>query len=130
MEYVNHKGKTIAVSDKRYNEYLRKPENNDIWISFRMKKFGFSKEDLIMHPSNVVIFSKDMIKGNDGYLHFPKDKDGNFIIDNRAVYFIADGVYEAGYYLMNKLSKFKTPEEAYEYAISLPLRENCIVSPL
>lgn len=121
MEYVSHKGKTVRVSDRRYNEYLRKVENINTWLSFRIKIFGFSKEELVMNPSNVVIFIKGMITDKNGCLHFPKDKKGNIIIDNREVYFNAkEGKYFGGYYC-GKLFAFDTPEEAYEYANSLPL---------
>ena len=55
MEYVNQNGKTVTVSDKRYNNFLRQPENNDTWISFRAKMFHLCKEELIMNPSDMII---------------------------------------------------------------------------
>lgn len=120
MEYVNQNGKTVTVSDKRYNNFLRQPENNDTWLSFRAKMFHLCKEELIMNPSSVIIFSKGMITDENGGLHFPRDKKGNPIVDNREVLFSAkEEKYYGGYYC-GKLRSFKTPEEAYEYANSLP----------
>nr|DAI13912.1 MAG TPA: hypothetical protein [Caudoviricetes sp.] len=121
MKYVSHKGKTVRVSDRRYNEYLRKVENINTWLSFRIKILGFSKEELVMNPSNVVIFCKGLITDKDGKLHFPKDKEGNLIVDNREVYFSVKEMKFFGGYYCGKLLPFNTPEEAYEYANSLPL---------
>lgn len=121
MKYVNHKGKTVTVSDKRYNDFLRLPENNDTWLSFRVKMFHFCKEELIMNPSDIIIFIKGLIKDENGILHFPRDKKGNPIIDNREVLFrVKEEKYYSGYYC-GELRAFNTPEEAYEYANSLPL---------
>ncbi len=120
MKYVNHNGKTVIVSDKRYNDFLRQPVNNDTWLSFRAKMFHLCKEELIMNPSDRIIFSKGMIKNKDGSLSFPRDKKGNPIVDNREVLFNKkEGKYYGGYYC-GELQSFDTPEEAYEYANSLP----------
>ena len=121
MKYVNQNGKTVTVSDKRYNNFLRQPENNDTWLSFRAKMFHLCKEELIMNPSSVIIFSKGMITDENGGLHFSRDKKGNPIVDNREVLFNKkEGKYYGGYYCGGELQAFDTPEEAYEYANSLP----------
>ena len=92
---------------------------NDTWLSFREKMFHLCKEELIRNPSDIVIFSKGMIKQG-GSLSFPRDKKGNPIVDNREVLFNKkEGKYYGGYYC-GKLLSFNTPEEAYEYANSLP----------
>lgn len=121
MKYVNHNGKTVIVSDKRYNDFLRQPVNNDTWLSFRKKMFHLCEEELIRNPSDIVIFSMGMIKNRDGSLSFPRDKKGNPIVDNREVLFNKkEGKYYGGYYCGGGLQAFDTPEEAYEYANSLP----------
>nr|DAS78553.1 MAG TPA: hypothetical protein [Caudoviricetes sp.] len=112
--------KKVTVSDKHNNNIERQPENNDTWLSFREKMFHLCKEELIRNPSDIVIFSKGMIKNKDGSLSFPRDKKGNPIVDNREVLFNKkEGKYYGGYYC-GKLLSFNTPEEAYEYANSLP----------
>ena len=112
--------KKVTVSDKYNNNIERQPENNDTWLSFREKMFHLCKEELIRNPSDIVIFSKGMIKNKDGSLSFPRDKKGNPIVDNREVLFNKkEGKYYGGYYC-GKLLSFNTPEEAYEYANSLP----------
>ena len=112
--------KKVTVSDKHNNSIERQPENNDTWLSFREKMFHLCKEELIRNPSDIVIFSKGMIKNKDGSLSFPRDKKGNPIVDNREVLFNKkEGKYYGGYYC-GKLLSFNTPEEAYEYANSLP----------
>lgn len=120
MKYVNQNGKTVTVSDKHNNNIERQPENDDTWLSFREKMFHLCKEELIRNPSNIVIFSKGMIKNKDGSLSFPRDKNGNPIVDNREVLFNKkEEKYYGGYYC-GELQSFNTPEEAYEYANSLP----------
>lgn len=120
MKYVNHNGKTVTVSEKRYNDFLRQPVNNDTWLSFRAKMFHLCEEELIMNPSDIIIFSKGMIKDENGSLCFPRDKKGNPIVDNREVLFSEkEEKYYGGYYC-GELRAFNTPEEAYEYANSLP----------
>lgn len=110
----------VTVSDKHNNNIKRQPENNDTWLSFREKMFHLCKGELIRNPSDIVIFSKGMIKNKDGSLSFPRDKKGNPIVDNREVLFNKkEGKYYGGYYC-GKLLSFNTPEEAYEYANSLP----------
>lgn len=111
----------VTVSDKHNNNIERQPENNDTWLSFREKMFQLCKEELIRNPSDIVIFSKGMIKNKDGSLSFPRDKKGNPIVDNREVLFNKkEGKYYGGYYCGGELQAFDTPEEAYEYANSLP----------
>lgn len=120
MKSKNYNGKKVTVSDKHNNNIERQPENNDTWLSFREKMFHLCKEELIRNPSDIVIFSKGMIKNKDGSLSFPRDKKGNPIVDNREVLFNKkEGKYYGGYYC-GKLLSFITPEEAYEYANSLP----------
>ena len=121
MKYVNHKGTLVTVSEKHYNEHLRKPENTYMWLSFRIKMLGFCKEELVMNPSDMVIFSKGMTTDEKGCLHFPKDKNGNVIVDNREVYFSVKEMKFFGGYYCDKLLPFDTPEKAYEYANPLPL---------
>ena len=112
--------KKVTVSDKHNNNIERQPENNDTWLSFREKMFHLCKEELIRNPSDIVIFSKGMITDENGSLYFPRDKKGNPIVDNREVLFSSkEEKYYGGYYC-GELRSFNTPEEAYEYANSLP----------
>lgn len=120
MKSKNYNGKKVTVSDKHNDNIERQPENNDTWLSFREKMFHLCKEELIRNPSDIVIFSKGVIENKDGSLSFPRDKKGNPIVDNREVLFNKkEGKYYGGYYC-GKLLSFNTPEEAYEYANSLP----------
>ena len=120
MKSKNYNGEKVTISDKHNNNIERQPENNDTWLSFREKMFYLCKEELIRNPSDIVIFSKGMIKNKDGSLSFPRDKKGNPIVDNREVLFNKkEGKYYGGYYC-GKLLPFDTPEKAYEYANSLP----------
>ena len=50
----------MKVSEKRFNEFKNRAENNPIWLAFREKVFGFSKEDLIMHPRSIVILANNV----------------------------------------------------------------------
>ncbi len=98
MEIKLHNGKTMKVSEKRFNEYANRKENNPVWLEFRMKMFGFSKEELIMNPEPHMLFH---------------GKDGNL----KTVYFFK-GRFHGGNYCEGSLSDnlFDTPQEAYDFA--------------
>lgn len=123
MKYTSHTGKVVSVSDKRFNEFKRKEENNDVWLDFRAKHFGFCKEELIMNPTSDMLFTAGMVKGEDGFLHHPRNEQGKSIVDFRIVsYSFRYNQHFAGGYYMGEMKRFDTPEEAYDYANSLPLR--------
>ena len=84
-----HNGKTMRVSEKRFREYSKKEDNREDWLQFRMKHFGFSREELIM------FFEKDDIK---------------------EIFFFR-GKFHAGIYCKGRLDEnlFDTPEEAYQF---------------
>lgn len=98
MEIRLHNGKMMKVSEKKFNEFSQRKENNLIWLEFRMKVFGFSKEELIMNPKSYIIFD-----GKDERL--------------KAVYF-SKGRFYGGNYCDRHLREFDTPQEAYEFAYS------------
>lgn len=91
-----HNGKTMRVSEKRFREYSKKEDNREDWLQFRMKHFGFSREELIMHPSPQMLF-------------FEKD-------DIKEIFFFR-GKFHAGIYCKGRLDEnlFDTPEEAYQF---------------
>lgn len=95
-----HNGKTMRVSEKRFNEYSKKEENREDWLQFRMKMFGFSREELIMHPQMRMIFSDE--------------KDLKAVVLFR-------GRFHGGFYGRGRLDEdlFDTPEEAYQFAMKL-----------
>ncbi len=95
-----HNGKTMNVSQKRFEEYSKKEENEEKWLQFRIKQFGFSREELIMHPKReIVFFEGDSIK---------------VVCQFR-------GKYHGGFYGCGRLDEnlFDTPEEAYQFATNL-----------
>lgn len=92
-----HNGKTMRVSEKRFNEYSKKEENREDWLQFRMKHFGFSREELIMHPRSWMLFSDD-----DGFM--------------RISFF--RGKFSVGRYGKDSDKEFDTPEEAYQFMTS------------
>ena len=100
MIIKSHNGKTMRVSEKRFNEYSKKEENCEDWLQFRMRVFGFSREELIMHPEMRVIFL------DSGVL-------------KEVVLF--RGRFHGGFYLTGRLDEylFDTPEEAYKFAMNL-----------
>ena len=91
-----HNGKTMRVSEKRFCEYSKKEDNREDWLQFRMKHFGFSREELIMHPSPQMLFFEE-----DGI---------------REIFFFR-GKFHAGIYCDGRLDEnlFDTPEEAYQF---------------
>ena len=93
-----HNGKTMKVSEKRFNEYKNREDNNPVWLEFRVKMFGFSMEELIMNPKPYILFY---------------GKDGN----RKKVWFFR-GKFHGGNYLGGRLDEnlFDTPEEAYSFA--------------
>ena len=95
-----HNGKTMRVSEKRFNEYSKKEENCEDWLQFRMKLFGFSREELIMHPATKVVFSD--VEGLKDVILFR-------------------GRFHGGFYGRGRLDEnlFDTPEEAYQFARNL-----------
>lgn len=97
MEIKLHNGKTMRVSQKRFNEYSNKEENSEAWLQFRISLFGFSREELIMHPARRVIF---------------RDVEGM-----KSVVLIG-GKFHGGFYGEGRLDEdlFDTPEEAYQFA--------------
>lgn len=101
MEIKLHNGKTMKVSEKKFKEFSEKEVNSPVWLEFRMKMFGFSKEELIMNPQPEIIF-------------YGKDKT------LRMVYFFR-GRFHGGTYGEGKLSDnlFDTPQEAYDFAYNL-----------
>ena len=101
MKYTDHKGKLKRVSDKRFREFASREENEPVWLVFRVKQFGFSKEELIMNPSPRIIFG-----GKYGGLRTVQQFKGKF---------------HGGYYSKGNLSDilFDTPEEAYDFAYNL-----------
>lgn len=100
MIIKSHNGKTMRVSEKRFNEYSKKEENCEDWLQFRMRVFGFSREELIMHPEMRVIFL---------------DPEGL----KEVVLF--RGRFHGGFYGTGRLDEdlFDTPEEAYKFAMNL-----------
>lgn len=95
-----HNGKTMKVSQKRFEEYSKKEENEEKWLQFRMKMFGFSREELIMHPSsNIILFENGTL---------------TTVCQFR-------GKYHGGFYGCGRLDEnlFDTPEEAYQFASNL-----------
>ena len=100
MKIELHNGKTMNVSQKRFEEYSRMEENNEQWLQFRMMLFGFSREELIMHPNRTVLFH-----GADG--------------DFKGVC-LHNGKYSAVCYGKRQHDQlFDTPEEAYEFAYNM-----------
>ena len=95
-----HNGKTMRVSEKRFKEYSEMEDNREDWLQFRMKLFGFSREELIMHPSPVMLF-------------FEGD-------DIKEIFFFR-GKFHAGFYCKGRLDDnlFDTPEEAYQFMKSM-----------
>ena len=71
-------------------------ENREDWLQFRMKRFGFSREELIMNPSPQMLF-------------FEED-------DIKEIFFLG-GKFHAGFYCEGRLDDnlFDTPEEAYQF---------------
>lgn len=129
MKYISHTGKVVSVSDKRFNEFKRKEENNDVWLTFRAKQFGYCKEELIMNPASYMLFSAGMVKGVDGMLHYPRNEQGKPIVDLRTVsYSFRYNQHFAGGYYMGEMKRFDTPQEAYDYAVSLPLRKEEVIN--
>ena len=96
IEVNLHNGKTMRVSEKRFKKYSEMEENREDWLQFRMKRFGFSREELIMHPSPQMLF-------------FEED-------DIKEIFFFR-GKFHAGFYCKGRLDDnlFDTPEEAYQF---------------
>lgn len=101
MEIKLHNGKTMKVSEKRFNEYSNREENEEVWLKFRMEQFGFSREELIMHPKSFIIFH-----GKDDELKTVSQFRGKF---------------HGGNYAKGRLDEnlFDTPQEAYDFAYNL-----------
>ena len=99
-EVIFHNGKTMRVSEKRFKEYSEMEENREDWLQFRMKRFGFSREELIMNPSPQMLF-------------FEED-------DIKEIFFLG-GKFHAGFYCKGRLDEnlFDTPEEAYQFMKSM-----------
>ena len=98
MEIKLHNGKTIRVSEKRFKEFVNREENKPIWLEFRMKMFGFSREELIMNPKSMILFY-----GKNGMLMTVHQFRGRF---------------HGGKYAEGRLDEnlFDTPQEAYDFA--------------
>ena len=106
MKYIDHKGKERRVSDKRFQEYLNDTRNEPTWLEFRVKKFEYPKEDLIMHPESYML-----VFGKDGEIRWCGLAGGK----NRGKFF-------GGVYCDEKTEKiFDAAKEAYDYAYKLDL---------
>lgn len=101
MEIRLHNGKTMKVSEKRFKEFSALEENSPVWLEFRMKMFGYSKEELIMNPSSRILFN-----GKNGMLMTVHQFRGRF---------------HGGKYAEGRLDEnlFDTPQEAYDFAYNL-----------
>lgn len=100
-----HNGKTLKVSEKKFQEYSKHEDNREDWLQFRINIFshyGFSREELIMNPRPNIWFDRN--------------RAGKL----KEIYFI-NGKFHAGFYCEGRLDEnlFDTPEQAYEYLQTL-----------
>lgn len=100
MEIKLHNGKTMKVSEKRFKEFSVLEENSPVWLEFRTKMFGFSKEELIMNPKSYILFN-----GKDKKLKEVGQYKGRFYGGN-----YCKDVFD---------NLFDTPQEAYDFAYNL-----------
>ena len=128
MEIKTITGKTFRVSDDRYEELKLHPDNQEDWLNFRVKHLGCSVEECIFyHKGNIVMH----VPGSNGET-FPKNESGQNIVDLREVFFYPNhdrsSRFQGSYYCVQESNRFfDTPEKAYEYAMSLPLRKDAVV---